>query len=208
MGFLFKRFTQMTRGGIIGLAAVLLATGVGFFAWGARWVNTSPTQCATCHPELTAMWSRSQGHPAAKVTCHECHAEHAQAPAKPNLAAYLRDEFIPEKYLSTDLRLQNRCESCHKDMRSADKEKKQLIRINHKLHLAPILDPQGRKIQLGCLDCHRTIAHDKAQVETNRPLMTGCFAASCHVKDRTKDNCRRCHYQQLIEPGQEAQQVL
>jgi nitrate/TMAO reductase-like tetraheme cytochrome c subunit len=208
MSFLLKRFSQMTRGGIIGFLAVALVAGVALFAWGARWVNTSPQQCATCHPGITAMWQRSQGHPAAKVTCHECHAEHDQSPVRPNLATYFRDDLIPEKYLSTDLRLQNRCESCHKDIRKADKEKKQLIRINHKVHLAPIIDPQGRKTQLGCMDCHRAIAHDKAQVETNRPRMAGCFAGSCHPKDRNKDNCRRCHYQQLLEPGQEAQQVL
>jgi len=208
MGFLLKRFIEMSRGGIFGFFAVVLAAGVALFVLGARWVNTSPQQCATCHPELTAMWQRSQGHPEEKATCHDCHSEHAQAPVRPNLAAYARDELIPEKYLSTDARLQSRCEGCHKDMRQADKEKKQLIRLNHKVHLAPILDPQGRQIQLGCLSCHRTIAHDKALVETNRPRMTGCFAGSCHQKDRNKDNCRRCHYQQLVEPGQEAQQVL
>ena len=63
-------------------------------------------------------------------------------------------------------------------------------------------DPEGKPLGLGCLDCHRNIAHDKAQVETNRPTMRGCFVGECHRKDRNKDNCRRCHYQQLTEPGQ------
>lgn len=208
MGFLWKRFSEMSRGGLVGFLAVLLAVGVGIFAWGARWVNTAPQQCGTCHPQLTAMWQRSNGHPAAQVTCFECHSEHSQAPAGPNLAAYARDELIPEKYLSTAARIQSRCEECHKEIRTADKEKKQVIRINHKVHLVPLVDPQGRKVQLECLSCHRNIAHDKAAVETNRPPMAGCFAGECHQKDRNKDNCRRCHYQQLIEPGQEAQQLL
>jgi hypothetical protein len=200
MGFLWKRLSNMSLGGIVGLAAVVLVAGVALFAWGARWVNTSPNQCATCHPELTAMWKRSQGHPSDKVTCHECHAEHQQAPVGPNLAAYARDTFIPEKYLSTDKRLEARCETCHKDMRKTDKEKRQIVKINHKVHLAPLTDTQGRVVTLTCLSCHRNLAHDKAQIETNRPRMAGCFAGECHRKDRNKDNCLRCHYQQLVEP--------
>ena len=165
-------------------------------------MNTAPTECATCHPELTAMWKRSHGHPADRVTCHECHAEHQKAPVGPNLAAYARDRFIPEKYLSTDERLERRCESCHRDMRTADKEKKQIIKLNHKVHLAPLKDAQGKESRLGCVACHRNVAHDKAEVETNRPRMAGCFMGECHRKDRNKDNCLRCHYQQLVEPEQ------
>lgn len=202
MGWILKRLKGMSLGGILGMLLVVAAAGLGLFVVGARAVNTSPFQCATCHPEVTAMWKRSHAHPSEKITCHQCHAEHRQAPAGPNLAAYARDEVIPEKYLSTDQRIESRCEGCHKDMRKADKEKKQLIRINHKLHLAPIAEPQGGTVKLGCLACHRNLAHDKAQIETNRPVMSGCFAGSCHAKDRNKDNCRRCHYQQLTEPGQ------
>jgi hypothetical protein len=202
MGFLQKRLSGMTAGGIVGLLLVLAAVGLGLFAWGAREVNSAPFQCATCHPEFTAMWKRSQGHPAGRVTCHECHSEHQPSPVGPNLAVYARDRVIPEKYLSTDHRLNARCESCHEKIRTAEKEEKQIIRVNHKVHLAPIAQPQGEPVRLGCLSCHRNIAHDKAQVETNRPPMAGCFAGSCHQKDRNKDNCRRCHYQQLTEPGE------
>lgn len=202
MGFLWKRLSGMTRGGIAGLIAVLLAAGLGAFVAGARWVNTTPNQCATCHPELTAMWSRSQGHPAAKVTCHECHAEHSQAPAGPNLVAYARDAAIPEKYLSTDVRVEGRCQGCHPNMAAVDKEKRPVIKLNHKVHLAPLTDAKGKTVKLGCLSCHRNLAHDKARLETNRPRMTGCFAGECHRKDRNKDSCLRCHYQRLLEPGQ------
>lgn len=201
MGFLWKRLSGMTRGGIAGLIAVLLAAGVSVFIAGARWVNTSPQQCQTCHPELTAMWSRSHGHPADKVTCYQCHAQHTP-PAGPNLAAYARDAVIPEKYLAGADRVESRCKGCHLGMEKLDKEKRPVIKLNHKIHLAPLNDGKGQMVKLGCLSCHRDIAHDKSEIETNRPKMSGCFTGECHRKDRNKDNCLRCHYQKLVEAGQ------
>lgn len=201
MNFLTRRIAQMTRGGIAGLIAVLVLAGaVGFFL-AARHLNTTPDQCATCHPVLTAMWERSQGHPADEVTCYECHAQHAELPDSPNLFGYVRDQIIPEKYLSADERVEARCQSCH-EMRNAEKETEKIIRVNHKVHLVTGLDGQGRPLEMKCLDCHRNIAHDTAAIETYRPRMVGCFVGDCHQKDRNKDNCRRCHYQHLAEPGQ------
>ncbi|MHB8766617.1 MAG: hypothetical protein ACYDA8_20090 [Deferrisomatales bacterium] len=209
MRFLLRRLERMTKGGIAGLIAVLALAGLVVFFVGARHINTTPSQCASCHPEVTAMWKRSQGHPAGVVTCHECHGQHAEVPAGPNIFAFVRDQLIPEKYFSADERVEGRCRGCHEPILSADTEQKKLIRVNHKLHLTGV-DAQGRPVafegrplELKCLECHRTVAHDKAQVETNRPTMAGCFTGDCHRKDRNKDNCRRCHYQHLAEPGQE-----
>ncbi|HSH68731.1 MAG TPA: hypothetical protein VK997_02350 [Deferrisomatales bacterium] len=116
---LFTPLQKMTRGGIAGLIAVLAVAGVVVFFAAARWVNTSPSQCATCHPQLTAMWERSQGHPSDRVTCHECHAGHAEPPASLNVGAVVRDQVVPEKYLSADARVESRCEGCHDGMRGA-----------------------------------------------------------------------------------------
>ena len=44
------------------------------------------------------MWERSQGHPADKVGCYQCHAGHAEPPASINVGAVVRDQLIPEKY--------------------------------------------------------------------------------------------------------------
>ena len=74
-----------------------------------------------------------------------------------------------------------------------------VIKVNHKVHFQQRVDANGRAVDLGCLDCHRNIAHDKAQLETFRPRMASCFVGDCHRKDRNKDNCRRCHFQQLNE---------
>ncbi|MEW6489064.1 MAG: hypothetical protein AB1578_14250, partial [Thermodesulfobacteriota bacterium] len=117
--FLIKRLAGMTKGGIAGFLAVLALAGVAGFVWMARTINTAPAQCASCHLELTAMWKRSQGHPAERVTCYECHAQHAELPESPNLGAFVRDQLIPEKYLSSDERINARCEGCHQGIRES-----------------------------------------------------------------------------------------
>ena len=203
MGFFARRFAQMTKGGVAGLLAVVVFGGVGIFIWFTRTINTTPHQCATCHAEITAMWKRSQGHPADRVTCYECHAQHAEAPASANVFGLVRDQLIPEKYFSSDERVEARCEGCHPKTREAETEVKKVIKVNHKAHLVTAKDAEGKPLAMRCLACHRNVAHDKAQIETNRPTMAGCFAGQCHPKDRNKDNCRRCHYQQLAEPGQQ-----
>lgn len=117
--FLIQRLSRMTLGGIAGFLVVLALVGVAAFFWVARTVNIAPAQCASCHLELTAMWKRSQGHPADRVTCHQCHAQHAQLPESPNLGAFVRDQLIPEKYLSSDERINARCEGCHQEIRAS-----------------------------------------------------------------------------------------
>ncbi len=200
MGWLIRRVQRMSRGGVAGFLAVVALGGVAVFLWGARVINSTPSQCATCHPVLTEMWRGSQGHPADRVTCYQCHARHVELPASPNLLGYVRDRIIPEKYAASDDRIESRCEGCHSGIRSATEERRKVVRINHKVHLSG-KDAQGKPLNLGCLDCHRSIAHDKAEVPTNRPRMYGCFTGDCHRKDRNKDNCTRCHYQRLVEPG-------
>lgn len=116
---LFSPLRNMTRGGIAGLLTVLTVAGVVLFFAAARWVNTSPSQCVTCHPQMTALWQRSQGHPAARVSCYQCHADHAAPPDSLNLGAVVRDQLVPEKYLSSDQRIEGRCELCHADTRSS-----------------------------------------------------------------------------------------
>lgn len=191
----------MSLGGIIGFIAVLAFGGLVLFIAGARTINTTPAQCASCHPEVTAMWEESLSHPAGKVTCYECHAQHAELPDSVNLLAYLRDKFIPEKYLLEDMRVESRCVECHGYMDTVETEKKKLIKVNHKKHLSEAIWSNGVAISMGCLDCHRNVAHDKARTATNRPPMSSCFVGGCHAEDSNKDRCERCHYQMLKEPG-------
>ena len=204
MRFLLDRFLKMSLGGIFGFLAVVAAVGVVGFFWIAHTVNTSPSQCASCHPEITQLWQDSQGHPADQVSCYQCHAQHPTLPDSPNVFAYVRDTLIPEKYRSSVDRVQSRCMECHEGIPTAETEQKKLVKINHKVHLVDPLPVEGQEpVTLGCLDCHATIAHDLGDRMTNRPRMAGCFAGACHKKDRTKEGCLTCHYQMLLdETGQ------
>jgi nitrate/TMAO reductase-like tetraheme cytochrome c subunit len=190
----------LTRGGIAGLLALLVLTGVGVFVVAARTINTAPAQCATCHPTVTTLWQQSRSHPAEKVGCAQCHAPHPALPQGVNVAVQLRDALIPERYRNLPERLEARCEGCHDAIRGAAEEAKKIIRINHQLHLTTGRDPAGQPLGMTCLDCHRSVAHELGPGATNRPRMSGCFAGSCHAEDRNDTNCRRCHYQQLTEP--------
>jgi hypothetical protein len=205
MRFLLDRLLKMRLGGIFGFLAVAATAGVFAFFWMAHTVNTTPAQCATCHPELTDLWEQSRGHPADRVSCHECHAQHPTLPDSPNVLAYVRDTLVPEKYQSSVERVEARCLGCHEPIPLAETEQKKLVKINHKIHLASLVPAEGAApVLLGCLDCHDTIAHDQGERMTNRPRMAGCFAGSCHTQDRTKDGCMKCHYQALMEPEQMA----
>lgn len=199
MRFGLDRFLAMNWSGRLGFLGLLLLLGVGGFVWVARTGNTAPSQCGSCHPEMTDLWRASLVHPSGEVTCHECHAAHPELPDSPNILGYLRDSFIPEKFLSSAERVGPRCLGCHARIPSADKEEKPFIKINHKLHLAPNLLVEGVEVTLVCLDCHASVAHDTGEAGTNRPLMAGCFAARCHERDRTAERCLLCHYQKLVE---------
>lgn len=197
MKFILDRLSGMNRAAILGFLGIVAAFGLAGFIVVARAVNTHPAQCATCHPTVTGYWQTSQSHPAGRVTCAQCHDQDVEL--KPNLLSYLRDIAIPEKFSAEAARIEARCIGCHDYIPEAVEEEDKLIRVNHKAHLEKPLEMAGGAVELRCLDCHDTVAHDYSPQPTNRPTMEGCFAGSCHQEDRNADNCRRCHYQQLVE---------
>lgn len=199
MNFIVDRLKKMTLTGYALIFAVLAGAGLVAFVLVAKTVNTHPSQCASCHPEMTALFKESKSHPAERVSCYECHAAHPELPEGFNILGYVRDLFIPEKYLSAKERLEGQCLTCHAGIPKADKERAKLIKVNHKVHLEKELQMGEKKVRLGCVDCHSNVAHDRTAAPTNRPLMKGCFTADCHAKDRNKDSCQRCHYQVLAE---------
>jgi hypothetical protein len=206
MRVLIDRLKNLSGLGIAALIASLAFMGLVAFVLVARTINTTPAQCASCHPEMTALYREGKTHPVAQVTCHQCHSPHAVLPEGFNIIAYVRDVFIPEKYMASAERINGRCLECHWDLLGAEKEKGKLIKVNHKLHLAENLIVEGKPVTLGCVDCHSNVVHDRSLKPTNRPLMAGCFTAQCHVKDENKDSCLRCHYQVLIEKAVAAAQ--
>lgn len=200
MNMLIDRLKNLNAFGIAALIAVPVICGLILFFVAARTINTTPSQCASCHPEITSLWKESKAHPANRVTCYECHAQHPELPNKFNVFAYVRDLLIPEKYLSSDQRVEEKCVGCHGDVIGATAERGKLIKVNHRVHLEKPVRMGDVEGYLGCVDCHSAVAHDRRATATNRPTMEGCFTSTCHVKDRNADSCLRCHYQKLIEP--------
>lgn len=199
MRVLIDRLKNLSGLGIAALIAVPVFAGLAGFVLVARAVNTSPAQCASCHPEMTTLWKKSVAHPAERVTCYQCHAAHAELPNGFNLPGYVRDLLIPEKYMASVERIEGRCLECHREILGAETERTRLIKVNHKAHLAKPLLAGGVEKKLGCLDCHGNVAHDRKALATNRPTMKGCFASECHTADRKAESCQRCHYQTLLD---------
>lgn len=199
MRFIIDRIMNLSRLGIAMSLGVLVILGLVAFVLVARVVNTTPSQCASCHPEIAALWEKSRVHTPVNATCYQCHAAHAELPLSYNLPGYVRDLLIPEKYMAGAERIDGRCLTCHTGIPAADKEKGKLIKVNHKVHLEKPLDKGGMKVKLTCVSCHESIAHDLKANPTNRPTMQGCFAGGCHVNDRKAENCTRCHYQSLLD---------
>ncbi len=198
MSTVIERIKGLGKGAIGGLVAVVAIIGVATFFLVARQINTSPAQCATCHAELTKMWESSLVHPPEFASCFECHAGHPEVEGGPaDILANIRDNLIPEKYLSSAERINGHCLGCHPTITSAKTEEKKFIRINHKAHMEKPIRVDGRATTLGCVDCHYAIVHDKSLEQTNRPPMFSCFVADCHSKERNRDRCQVCHYQNL-----------
>jgi hypothetical protein len=205
MRFVIERIKSVGLPGLAGFIAVIVALGLIGFVLVARFVNTSPWQCGSCHPQMTELWERSLAHPSAQVTCYECHANHPEMEDSfSSLPAFVRDTLIPEKFVATGVTIEERCISCHEKVATSEKEESRLIRVNHKIHLSSPILQKGLAIELGCMDCHKNIAHDKAQEETNRPRMYTCFVGECHPSEKNQDRCTVCHYQTLLETKEAA----
>jgi hypothetical protein len=72
--------------------------------------------------------------------------------------------------------------------------KRKLIRVSHRRHF-----DEG----LGCLDCHRYVAHGEGHLpQTNRPPKKACYP--CHVLQidgsAEDSSCRMCHLIILTTP--------
>jgi len=139
-----------------------------------RHTTRSPSFCKDCHPEIVQQWQQSRVHPDS-ITCTECHIRGW----KPVPVTYEADPSIT---------LPN-CERCHDQQRAQQEVIRKLIKISHKIHLE---DLKEKNVELNCLDCHWTVAHDNGNPATNRPTMVGCFSPTCHPLE--KETCELCHF--------------
>jgi len=183
---------------IIGLALVALIIAVASLsAYFIRYTATSNRVCSKCHPELIELWKKSDGHPAQKTRCYQCHSRAFEiAPREWNILRHGRDQLAPPEYLADDKLTSQRCLDCHQNVLDLDyRLKKNIIKFNHRIH-----NSEG----LNCMDCHRGTGHEYLKGGTNRPSALECLG--CHHKEfegpPKNQKCFNCH-QVILAPGKE-----
>ncbi len=145
-----------------------------------------PSYCKGCHPEIVQLWQQSEMHPDS-IACKSCHVR-GWNPAPVSFEA------------EPAMTLPN-CERCHEEQNTKTEVVRKLIKISHKIHLEEL---KGRNLELNCIDCHWTVAHDNGKPPTNRPTMVGCFSPNCHPIEN--ETCKLCHFiERFFEAEQEQQ---
>ncbi len=176
--------------------AIVLAILVVFFMF-ARYTDIDQGLCRPCHPTIHQMWESSNAHPAGKVSCHECHANHLDAFPEDdtNIFAHYRDKILPGHFYSSSKVINDNCIRCHADIPELKEVKNtRIVKISHAKHF------KAEKVKIDdCLVCHQDLAHDRYSVATNRPRMQGCFLGECHVADKKEDRCELCHFVKLVD---------
>ena len=174
------------------LLLVLAGWGVGYMV---RYSATSPSVCASCHPEHNSLWMESNGHPADQTACHECHNQRPETLFEGGkFLKNIRDWVVPAEYLADDSLTSGLCLRCHPQVLAPGYlVKKKVIQFNHRIHHDEGLD---------CLDCHRTAGHDYMKNSTNRPGIRECL--DCHRKEFEGPpknlKCLNCH-EVMLAPG-------
>lgn len=177
------------------MVIVILIGGGGVIAYLVRYSATDERVCGQCHPELIEMWRKSNGHPAEKTKCYECHSQGLKIiPKEWNLIKHARDQFVPPEYLADDELTSQRCLECHIDVLDLGYElKKKVIKFNHRFHIGEDLD---------CVDCHRRAGHEYMAGGSNRPSVLECL--ECHRREfegpPKNQKCLNCHDVMLV-PG-------
>jgi len=183
---------------IIALAAlVVLIGGAAVAAYLVRYSATSDRICAKCHAELIELWKRSEGCPAQKTKCYQCHSRGFElAPKGWNIIKHGRDQLAPSEYLADDALTSQRCLDCHQNILNLDyKPIKRIIKFNHRIH-----NGEG----LNCMDCHRSAGHEYMTGGSNRPSVSECL--DCHLREFEGPpknwKCLNCHEIMLV-PGKQ-----
>ena len=178
------------------LVMLILLIGAGSVtAFLVRYSATNERVCRQCHPELSELWRKSNGHPANQTTCHQCHSkEFRLSPEGENIFRHTRDQLSPPEYLADDELTSQRCLDCHEDVLEANYVvKKKVIKFNHRYH-------HGEGLE--CVDCHRSAGHEYMTGGTNRPTVTECL--DCHVREfegpPMNQKCLNCH-DVMLAPG-------
>jgi len=172
---------RLVKIGIVIVAALAAVAMVPLYLVMSHTVQSTSITCQRCHPEPYATWKASREHPVS-IACRQCHAGHPDA------------RSMPPGFLADDRQVNAHCLSCHRDVTELVDVKRKLIKVSHRRHL-----DEG----LGCLECHRYIAHAGPVYQGNRPPKKACYP--CHVLqiDGSSEDaaCRMCHHIILTTPG-------
>lgn len=178
------------------LVILILLIGAGYVtAFLVRYSATSERVCRQCHPELSELWRKSNGHPANQTSCYQCHSkEFTLSPEGGNILQHTRNQLAPPEYLADDEFTSQRCLDCHEDVLEPNYiVKKKVIQFNHRYH---------RGEGLECVDCHRSAGHEYMTGGTNRPTVTECL--DCHFREfegpPMNQKCLNCH-DVMLAPG-------
>lgn len=161
----------------LGVLILILIPAIGL----ARITTSNSSFCVTCHGtgETPDRSKPSLVHPDFnKVSCVDCHAK----------GGHVVYEGYVKGFMAEPERVSPNCTKCHQPMAQTNERKDFKfnfldINITHKSHLE-----RGAT----CTTCHANVAHDQADVPTNRPTMNNCY--SCHAKT---DSCAKCHDQKI-----------
>ena len=181
---------------LFALFILILLISAGYVtAFLARYSATSERVCRQCHPELSELWIKSNGHPSDQTSCYQCHSrEFTFKPEGWNVFQHFRDQLAPPEYLADDGLTSQRCLECHLDILEFNYQvKKKVIQFNHRYH---------RDEGLECVDCHRSTGHEYMTEGTNRPSVTECL--ECHIREfegpPKNQKCLNCH-DVMLAPG-------
>jgi nitrate/TMAO reductase-like tetraheme cytochrome c subunit len=156
---------------IFGVGPLLILMGVAFVIWAGNLLTTHPVICLSCHARQSSlpMWSLSQIHPE-RVSCVDCHAKPGQ--------------WFP-RFFYADERVNDNCFSCHPRVAKDEMAEAHHMKIAHKLHI--------EESKLMCIDCHRSIAHEKFEAGANRPRRLTCIECHEEAIEGGPESCTKCH---------------
>lgn len=157
------------------LIAICAAATVPAYFLFQHEVQSASLTCKRCHFELHASWQTSKEHPPSLASCRQCHGGSPMAAS------------IPPGFSGKNEQIDVHCLKCHQEYADKVDVKRKLIKVSHRKHT-----DEG----MGCVECHRTIAHAAASFQSNRPHKEACYR--CHIQEidgsENDRSCNMCHH--------------
>ena len=171
---------QLSKISIAVIISLVIIAAVPVYIVISATVQSASITCKRCHPDVYATWKSSKEHPVS-VSCRQCHAGHPET------------QTLPPGFLADDTQVTYHCLDCHQEIIEKREVERKLIKVSHRRHY-----DEG----IGCLVCHRNIAHEGPVLQNNRPSKRACYR--CHIREidgSEKDkSCSMCHHIILSTP--------